>query len=49
MNDLPVVTVRHVDGGHQVTCSCEWEVWSISRPTADLYAAQHRASHGKEA
>jgi len=48
MNNLPVVTISRVDGGHLAICSCgNWELWAVGQPYVDLEATRHRASHGK--
>lgn len=46
MNKLPVVTVSRADGGHVITCSCEFTAFRFSRVAADLVAHEHRGSHG---
>jgi hypothetical protein len=48
VNKLPVVTVTRVAGGFEATCSaCPWSRFDTDRPTVDLVARRHRASHGK--
>lgn len=48
MNNLPIVSVKRVPGGFKATCSqCPWTKTDTDRPTVDLVARRHRASHGK--
>lgn len=47
MNALPVVSITRDDGGHRITCSCDWTAFRYSRVAADQVAMEHRASHGR--
>lgn len=48
---LAQVKVTRVEAGNGflITCTCGDRAVRGSRPTADTYAAGHRASHGPEA